>query len=120
MIEIRNEKDLRRAYEVLRMCFEFGANNTQVADLKRDIRKYLKRTSDRRLIKSDWDNCIVLVTLPDFIDNREDAEEYFEAREYICPRYPAYDCTGRPFTAWHKVFKRNDRWMIYHCVTTDV
>lgn len=124
---IRNGKDLRRAYQIVR----FFKNNDQdtlptVINIKREIRAYLGEEADSslylRIIKEDFDYYVELLTLGD--DDGEttetDAEAYFRETEFIPMTYSAYDCTGRPFTCWYKVFKRRGLWMAYHCVGIDV
>ena len=115
---IRDKDDLKLAYVILRMC----PNSDRLPDLKRDIREYLKRDDnpDRYMVKGDWDFYILLITLPEFIESAEEANEWFMAEEYIEPYYTYYDCTGRPFTCWYKIFQRNGRWMAYHRVNADV
>lgn len=119
---IRNKNDLRIAYVILRMCMKGKPNSDRLPELKREIRRYLREhnDSDRRLVKGDWDSYVLLITLPDFIATAEDADEWFMDREYIERYYTYYDCTGKPFTSWYKLFKRNGRWMAYHSVGVDV
>lgn len=115
---IRDKDDLKFAYEILRMC----PNSDRSPELKREIRRYLREhnDSDRRVVKGEWDSYVLLITLPEFIESAEEANEWFMAKEYIESYYTYYDCTGRLFTCWYKIFQRNGRWMAYHRVNADV
>lgn len=114
---INNLQDLRNAYVELMMfgdCGKIGKN------LKKSIRDYNKRTSDRHVIKQDFDYSVWVIDLPEEITSKEAAEDYFKEHEYIERYYTYYDCTGRPFTSWYRVFERNGRWIAYHSIGIDV
>lgn len=123
---IRNGKDLRRAYQIVR----FFKNNDQdtlptVINVKREIRAYLGEEADsslyRRIIKEDFDYYVELLTLGDDAGETEtEAINYFRETHFIPVYHSQYDCTGRPFTCWYKIFKRRGLWMVYHCVGIDV
>lgn len=122
---IRSSRDLRLAYEHMRFITDFvkrfGMTGDKVQemlkDIKRQIRDYNKRESDRRLVCSyGIDGYIELIELPDV----EDPVEYFEECEYLHYIPSQYDCTGQRFTEWYKIFKRNGKTMAYHCVGVDV
>ena len=66
------------------------------------------------------DGYVLLIELPETLENLRDAEEYFEERETICAVPSIFDCTGQAFTSWFKVFKRRDRFMAYHSIGFDV
>lgn len=135
-MKVNNYADLRIAYDLLGFLNEeycdrnFDRNRNDSIGLrirrtKQEIRDFYRRqetgsNSHVRIIKSDFDNQIVLITLPDFVDSEEYAEEYFMGREYIRAIPSQYDCTGQLFTAWYKIFQRNGRWMAYHCICMDV
>ena len=130
---IRNKKDLEFAYMAIEIFkdlvnrqpnvdakLELKRNN-YIKDRKKEIREFNKRKRDRRFIKDyGIDGYIELVELPEYLDTKEEAKEYFEEEEWIhCP-LTAYDCTGRPFTGWVKIFQRRGKWMAYHRVEFDV
>lgn len=118
MITIKNDHDLRLAYSIVR---DFDSSIT--VDYKRNIRDYHKRNAetDRHIVKDyGIDGYVVLIELPEWIESHHEAREYFKEHEYIEPYYTYYDCTGRPFTSWYKVFERRGRWMAYHSVGFDV
>jgi hypothetical protein len=51
----------------------------------------------------------------------EEAEVMFREEEFIPKTYSAYDCTGKAFTAWHKLYQKpNGEWWCYHRVAFDI
>ena len=66
------------------------------------------------------DGYILLMELPDFLESKEEAEEYFEQRHVINATPSIYDCTGQAFTSGYKVFKRRNKFFAYHSVSYDV
>lgn len=124
---IRSSRDLKIAYETIGLykeligecaCRDHAAK--RIVDLKRDIRSFSHKESDRQIVKDNGDSWVVLITLPGYIRSKDEAVEYFEWREYMeCP-HSIYDCTGKLFTCWYKVFERNGKWMAYHCIAADV
>lgn len=117
IVNIRNGEDLRINYWLIRNL----PANADLAELKRAIREYTHRESDRRIIKEyGIDGYVCLIELPDDLKDEREADDYFRDAEYIDKYWSYYDCTGRPFTSWYKLFKRNGRWMAYHAVNFDV
>lgn len=94
----------------------------RVIEMKRQIRRRNKKESERRTIVHDGgDDWIFKFPLPEDIQTREEAIEYFKEYEYIYYRPTYYDCTGQQFTSWFKVFQKPDgRFWAYHCVSLDV
>ena len=121
---IRNKEDLRLAYELLNEWKEWGLGDGQKAmELKKRIRSYLHLPHSSRIIRDyGIDGYISLMQLPEFLDSEsmEEVVEWFESECYIEPTYSAYDCTGRPFTNWYKVFRRLGHWFAYHSISFDV
>ena len=117
-MRIRTKADLRLAYNILRN-FD-GGSNDWYADLKREIRAYTGRTSDRRVIDDRGDSAVMLITLPDWIKSAEMAQEYFEHYEYREYLPSMYDCTGQLFTNWFKIVERGGRFVAYHSISMDV
>ena len=68
----------------------------------------------------DIDGYVEKITLPEEVETEEEAKEFMENCIWIEPYYTDYDCTGRPFSNWYKVFCRNGKWMAYHSVSFDV
>lgn len=123
---IRNSKNLRDAFKIVHFFKENGQGTLPtIIDVKREIRAYLGEEADsrlyRRIIKEESDYYVELITLgEDDGETEAEAEAYFRETEFIPVTYSAYDCTGRPFTCWYKIFKRRGLWMAYHCVGFDV
>ena len=100
---------------------EYLSGKEQVQELKKSIREYSKRKSDRKYFgESDYEYYKVLIELPEYITNKEDAEEYFKENEFMTCRPSQYDCTGQHFTLRYKIFKRNGKYMAYHECGVDV
>ena len=121
---IRNNEDLRLAYELLSVYKKSGRGDCPKAEeLKKRIRSYLHLPHCSRIIRDDGiDGYVKLIQLPEFLnsESKEEAIEWFERECYIEPVRSAYDCTGRPFTNWYKVFWRLGHWFAYHSVSFDV
>ena len=98
-----------------------NGSKTRLRNKKREIRKFHKKSSDRRIVKDDGiDGYVLLIELPETLGNMRDAEEYFEERETICAIPSVFDCTGQAFTSWFKVFRRRNRFFAYHSIGFDV
>lgn len=125
---IYNTRELRIRYENLLFCDEleraFPSVHEEIEkrrkELKHDIRKFNKKTSDRRYIRGDSDYYIELIELPERIKSKQAASDYFQDKEFIQARPSAYDCTGQAFTSWVKFVKRNGKYYAYHEVSFDV
>ena len=119
--EIRSRENLEFAYAVIHTLAD-SLPREYVDDVKRSVRRYLNKNAyqDRRIISSDSDGMMVLVQLPESIQTREGAEEYFEANEVMEAIPSQYDCTGQLFTSWYHLFQRNGRWCAYHRICADV
>ena len=137
LITIRNTDELRHEYAMLNLLREFLAKKAfeneapiheHIAEEKLAIREYYKRRDlaesfRRTIVHDDGINGYIVklpvVTAPGF--SREEAEAIFREEEYIAPTYSAYDCTGKAFTAWHKLYQKpNGEWWCYHRVAFDV
>lgn len=125
MMTVRNTNDLRVAYELLGIYIEVGRDeDPKAVEVKQQIRAFTNRPAPASVIVRDdgMDGYVALQRLPDFTDGYtlDEAREYFQEAEVIEPAYSAYDCTGRPFTSWFKVFQRRGHWYAYHSVGFDV
>lgn len=93
-------------------------------DLKRRIRSYTGKPVSNRVAfggYSDSDSYIIKFPLPADIKTAEDADLYFMQNEFIefVPTY--YDCTGKLFTRWYKIFQKpNGEFWAYHRISRDV
>lgn len=121
--EITNQKKLRCAYELLNICREIGYSEEgeKIKEIKREIRKYHKIHKKEKLIRNDGiDGYVTLIELPDYLENKEEAEDYFGEHHAICAKTSAFDCTGQAFTSGVHIFRRRNHWMAYHSVAFDV
>jgi len=120
---IKNARELRNAYEVIQVLQNSGmGDHPIVGEIKRKIRSFLKLPNSGRIIRSDFDGYIKIEQLPEYMADwrKSDVVEWFEDRCYIQPRNSLYDCTGAPFTRWYKIFRRQEKWFVYHSVGFDV
>lgn len=129
---IRNYRNVKVAYEIIRICREFtpppgeeARLEEQLVDVKRSVRAFLReqrgQNEDRRIIKDEgMDGFVELVRLPAFLRTLDDAKEYFEEHEVRECAPSMYDCTGQAFTSWYKVFERRGRLWAYHRIAFDV
>lgn len=121
---IRNNDDLRLAYELLADCKSiWPGDHKRVEKLKKQIRSYFRKPCAVTVVRDyGVDGYVILFQLPEFLDNetQEDAIDWFCEECYIRPTCSAYDCTGKPFTNWFKVFRRRGHWFAYHSVLFDV
>ena len=112
---ITSYNQLEVAYEVLLLYTNNKKNNKPyVIELKKAIRNFHKRQEEKtkdiiNVFDSDYDGYTKLQALPEYIETFEEAKEYFEEYLYIPVYRTYYDCTGKPFTSWHKICKRNNR-----------
>jgi len=115
-------EDIKRGYEYISLANARHKDVESMRDFKRALRGYICRDDpSRRIIKGGSDYYIELLTLgKDDGETETEAEDYFRETEFIPTPHSAYDCTGKPFTRWYKVFKRRGLWMAYHCVGFDV
>lgn len=143
MNKIRNSRDFRLGYEILRDTIKLLKEKNvdsdrimnHVVELKRNIRQYANRNvnsfnigngvmCERRIVKDNGiDGFVELISFPeafDTIDGEDGAEEFFKTFFEIHARPSMYDCTGQAFTSWYKLFERNGRIYAYHCVGFDV
>lgn len=127
MFEIHNNDELRTTYSWVRAYQSAGVENDKyysgfVKLLKRNIRQYVsKPASDRRIVKDyGIDGAIILYPLPIEIQTVEEANTFFRCEEYMGRPRSGFDCTGRPFTSWYKIFRRRDRYWVYHGVALDI
>ena len=121
-MRIRGREDLKVAYYIINACNGKGKDDPHLRDIKRAVREYLDDADKtRKVIKADYDYCVELVILGDDTgETLKEVDDYFRETEYLPMVYSAYDCTGRMFTEWYKIFKRRGCWMAYHCVGRDV
>lgn len=118
--------NLRTLYEQLfffqNLCLWNEKIKNKIIELKREIRVKNKYVSPYKLISCDYnyDSYKEIFTFPVWVATKEEAENYFNTYEYKTCKPSQYDCTGQHFTTYYKIFFRNGRWKVYHCVSVDV
>ena len=113
---IRCKEDLRDAYLIARHIPRMATT-----EFKREMRAYThKPTPNFRIVKEYVDGYVILYPLPEHLETANEAEEFFEQHEYIDSPNSPYDCTGRAFTEWYKIIKKNGRFWAYHSIGYDV
>ena len=123
---VRNNQDLRVAYEILSFAKTLPETQNMsllIIDTKRAVRQYTHREVDydRRIIKDyGIDGYVALERLPADIRDEAEANRFFEQFMTCEYRPSAYDCTGQAMTNWFKVFPRNGGFYAYHSVSFDV
>ena len=129
-IHITDRNSLPLYYELIRMAEAAPGGISQekeqlIINLKKEIRAFYRRENEfdgeQRVIRDDgFDGAIELVKLPEWLESIEDATEWFKIVRLIVPTPSPYDCTGRMFSVWFKIFERQGRFWAYHKVAFDV
>lgn len=127
MFDINSDSKLRAAYifiTALDGSPRGDSLDTLLANVKREIRAYTRRpAAESRIVEErGCDGYIELVQLPDALDSahKEIAADWFRANRYLEFFPTHYDCSGRRFTNWFKLFRRRGHWFAYHSVSIDV
>ena len=132
MFKVYGKESARDAYKAIKMFGEFkseAAVKDLIDEIKREVRRWANdngRTDDgygHRIIKENGiDGYIELVSLPDELCTMKEAERYFKENVYIESVPSMYDCTGRAFTSWYKLFMKQSEgsFYAYHSVCFDV
>ena len=127
-MEIRNREDLRLSYMMLRIAEKQGNMQDFVKKQKEEIRNYYRHEKafdqmrqNERLVKDyGIDGYILLYALPETLKTEKEADNFFNENERIYYRDYGFDCTGQLFTSWYKIFKRRNRFYVYHSFSRDV
>lgn len=136
MFKIENDSQFRLGYEMLATITKNDMNNTAmicnaIPALKRELRRYSHRDMASQYVMG-WpiyhniikeygiDGYVELVAIPKEFKEKADAEEFFRDFIYVESRPSMYDCTGKPFTSWYKLFKRHEQFYAYHRISYDV
>ena len=140
MERITSDRDYRVTYEILKWLQErerqttdyeqAGILHQRIVDHKRALRAYAHRDGlvdvgmgfmcERRIVKSDYDGYIELVSIPWVFESEGQADDFFRDFLERHARPSIYDCTGQAFTHWYKLFKRRGQFWAYHSVGYDV
>jgi hypothetical protein len=89
--------------------------------LKREYRRYFSpEYNSEKHVYGEWDSFIETAPFPDNVETYEDADRYFLEHIFLDrPNSPMYDCTGKFFTNWYKIFKRRGKYFYYTAVDCD-
>ena len=108
--------NIRYAYELLAELR--NAEPEMIVAIKRYVRKASKEKEyPYQIVRGEQDGVVYKTVLD--ADTAEEAEQEFRCkhhREYW-PTY--YDCTGQWFTYWHRIFKINGKYVLYHSIQCD-
>ena len=92
-----------------------------VIQLKRDIREYIHRDSDYRIVRDELDSFVELVELPDYTADYSEERALLWFKMYRSYRlFDELGCGGQFFTTGVKLFRRRGRWYAYHFVSLDM
>lgn len=138
MFKVTDNESFREGYAMLAILQnpDFGKDADKklleeyTIEIKRELRKWAHRESvvdvglgfmvERRVFGGDFDGYTELVSIPEVFDTEESADEFFKDFIWMDSPHSMYDCTGKAFTSWYHLFKRNDRFYAYHHVAMDV
>lgn len=123
MKNIRNTEDLRDAYSFMLFVERTGEGPgiaAWVKEMKQNIRAYVHKESDRRLVHDDCYGAVLLINVPEEVETPEEAEEWFDAEERIGYIDRGYDCTGQQFTGWHHIGVLGGKMVCWRRIDYDV
>lgn len=125
--DIHDYDSLKEAYNDLLMFERFpGPAHSErveefVIQLKRDIREYIHRDSDYRIVRDELDSFVELVELPDYTADYSEERSLLWFKMYRSYRlFDELGCGGQFFTTGVKLFRRRGRWYAYHFVSVDM
>ena len=108
--------NLRSAYTLLTKLR--NEDKELIVALKQYVRKCTNNEESLRVtVRDDGDTYLYKEVLES--DNMKDAEnefQYYHKRTYVDR---GYDCTGQWFTSWHKIFRINGNYVLYHSIACD-
>ena len=138
MFKVTGNESFREGYALLAILNnpDFGKDADKklleeyTIEIKRELRKWAHKGTavdvgmgfmvERRVFGEDFDGYTELVTIPEVFDTEESADEFFKDFIWMDSPHSMYDCTGKAFTSWYHLFKRNGRFCAYHRVAMDV
>lgn len=125
--DIHDYDSLKEAYNDLLMFERFpGPAHSErveefVIQLKRDIREYIHRDSDYRIVRDELDSFVELVELPDYTADYSEERALLWFKMYRSYRlFDELGCGGQFFTTGVKLFRRRGCWYAYHFVSVDM
>lgn len=138
MFKVTGNESFREGYALLAILNnpDFGKDADKklleeyTIEIKRELRRWAHKGTavdvgmgfmvERRVFGGDCDGYTELVTIPEVFDTEESADEFFKDFIWMDSPRSMYDCTGKAFTSWYHLFKRNGRFYAYHRVAMDV
>ena len=132
MFKVYDKESAKLAYKAIKMFEQYKDNaaiKAMIDETKRNLRKWTNRYNRdadgclHRIVKEyGIDGFVELVSLPDDICNMREVEEYFRDNVYMECAPSMYDCTGKAFTGWYKLFMKHSEgsFYAYHSVCMDV
>lgn len=125
--DIHDYDSLKEAYNDLLMFERFpGPAHSErveefVIQLKRDIREYIHRDSDYRIVRDELDSFVELVELPDYTADYSEERALLWFKMYRSYRlFDELGCGGQFFTTRVRLFRRRGCWYAYHFVSVDM
>lgn len=125
--DIHDYDSLKEAYGDLLMFERFpGPVRSErveefVIQLKRDIREYVNRVSDYRIVRDELDSFVELVELPDYTADYSEERALLWFKMYRSYRlFDELGCGGQFFTTRVRLFRRRGCWYAYHFVSVDM
>lgn len=115
---------VRKCYEHLDILKSLNADKDLIDSVKRIIRAKLKKVQENLMneyrIICDYgvDGYVYKQILN--AHSMDEAETEFEVSHRLTYTPSIYDCTGESFTAWHRIFFVNGKYVLYHRVAFDV
>ena len=131
MYRITNREQLKAAYLLLDY-YEKKLDRSKLSDadlldehikeVKREVRRYVHKPTSEDTVVKDYgiDGAMFLIPCPNWVKDKNDAEYWFMGEEFIPEPRSMYDCTGKPFTVFHKPVCRHGKWYMYHQIQFDV
>ena len=121
---------LRTRYSLIKFiestpCEPKDALKELLIGLKRELRQDNGDEGDalsRNHLVKDYgiDGCVYKLFLPEQLETKEEATDWFYDNEFIYYHPSLFDCTGRLFTDWFKVGKDSQgRFFAYHRIGRD-
>lgn len=118
-----HEDNLRAAYDILHILADQEGDKVEEyrVQIKRAIRAYNKRPIDEALvIEQSSDGLLTVFPLPADLKTEYAAKDYFVDHHLLAAPNSMYDCTGKVFTVWFKIFRRRGQFWAYHATAMDV
>ena len=115
---------VRKCYEHLNILKKLNVDKDLIVSVKRIIRAKLKKmqkdlANEYRIVYDNGINGYIYKQILN-AHSMDEAESEFESYHHIAYTPSIYDCTGESFTAWHRIFFVNGKYVLYHRISLDV